>query len=828
MGDLFVAPGVTIDGYDISVLGQAISNLQAADTIARTGWTAFTHSTHLVSTIDANATEILVRDSIFTPNEQLALSNTNGEIEFMRVIGEAVQTLDNDGRICYQYTVTRRISTSPSGLNIGWAAATLVNGMTEKGYITIDNRHANSTNSPNITGALWLDNTLTAVERIFRLGDLKGVLDITSNDFGFAVGSLDTRSSYMLFNGSRNSFLLRNAGIDIFDADNEQVVKIYGANEDDRLAGDYDFGKVVRNSFYGEPAKWGLYRNDSPIMEITDNHSFLRDLFIIGDPVGARITLGEIDDSAVIALRNKFGAIKALFSTDENGDVFAHIGNAPPEANSVSYDGTTGLLNIDGHVTMRSASVVGRLEFATTGEFMVIDPDHPGRFGVTTPRGQYAYTTDSTGTTHLIRVDAWGPLVLEDVLGSGVWRTWVGGSQIFGDPRYRHFRIERGINARAGLFNGETPVAYLDAAGTGYFSGIINAQGGLFSGDVEITTGKIVWDYGSISSDGLVFDVGGFDLETPNSSVISWQTPTGILAAIGSNDTSEAALYIAVTGNNITQPGRIEITATSGSDEGLLLDSEVYLAAKGALGSYSSELQLQTIGVLGFASVTADYITLVTAEGETTIGDGVTNYSQFDSAGHLTFAGTAKPWNDMLIEPSARNTGANAPTFEKWYVDSAGTSRGVYLYSFDDANVGSEKEVFFTMQMSHAWDGGNIYFHVHWVGAVDDTAATPRWGLEYTWKEPGGVFGDTTVVYATGNHLGEANITADKHYITQFTALSPGSTADDLSSVLIGRLFRDSANAADTYNATGAKVGLLYIDAHYQMARIGSNDEYEA
>ena len=87
---------------------------------------------------------------------------------------------------------------------------------------------------------------------------------------------------------------------------------------------------------------------------------------------------------------------------------------------------------------------------------------------------------------------------------------------------------------------------------------------------------------------------------------------------------------------------------------------------------------------------------------------------------------------------------------------------------------------------------------------------------------------DSTIIYATGNHLSEADITANKHYITQFTAIAPGSTADDLSSVLIGRLFRDSANAADTYNAVGAKCGLLYIDAHYQIARIGSTDEYSA
>jgi hypothetical protein len=41
--------------------------------------------------------------------------------------------------------------------------------------------------------------------------------------------------------------------------------------------------------------------------------------------------------------------------------------------------------------------------------------------------------------------------------------------------------------------------------------------------------------------------------------------------------------------------------------------------------------------------------------------------------------------------------------------------------------------------------------------------------------------------------------------------------------VLIGRLFRNSAADEDTY--TG-KAGLLYIDAHYQLNSIGSNDEY--
>ncbi len=218
---------------------------------------------------------------------------------------------------------------------------------------------------------------------------------------------------------------------------------------------------------------------------------------------------------------------------------------------------------------------------------------------------------------------------------------------------------------------------------------------------------------------------------------------------------------------------------------------------------------------------------------QTRIGDpsGAANYTQFDSTGHITFAGSAKPWQDMLIEPVARTTGANAPTFEKWFDDAGGTSRGVYLYSFDDS--ASEKEMFFNLQMSHAWDGGNIQFHVHWVpavsqAAIDDTEIAPRWGLEYCWKEPGGVFGDTAIAYAATKAPADVNVVAGTHYITAFTALSPGSTADDLSSVLIGRLFRNSSDAADTYNTSGAKCGLLYIDAHYQLGRIGSNDEYIA
>lgn len=209
---------------------------------------------------------------------------------------------------------------------------------------------------------------------------------------------------------------------------------------------------------------------------------------------------------------------------------------------------------------------------------------------------------------------------------------------------------------------------------------------------------------------------------------------------------------------------------------------------------------------------------------------GSTDGIKIGKGGELTLIGAATRWEDLRIEPSVRGTGSNNPSFEKWYDDAAGTSRGVYLYSFDDAAAESEKEVFFSMQMPHQWSGTAIHIHVHWVGAVNDTTSAPRWGLEYTWKEAGAVYGDTLPIYSNGTNYTlagtDANVTAHTHYISKFDNLSPESTADGLSSILIGRLWRNSDSAADTYNAAGAKCGLLYVDAHYELNDMGSYGEY--
>lgn len=197
----------------------------------------------------------------------------------------------------------------------------------------------------------------------------------------------------------------------------------------------------------------------------------------------------------------------------------------------------------------------------------------------------------------------------------------------------------------------------------------------------------------------------------------------------------------------------------------------------------------------------------------------------------------SRAYDDLRVEPTARTTGTNTPSFEKWFDDAglaivaaSGTSRGIYLYSFDDAAVASEKEVFFEMQLPHGWNLSTIDIHVHWIGSHNDTTAAPRWGLEYGWKSLGQTYAGTSTVYTDGvNYVTggtDADVTAGIHYISQFASITPGATQNTISSVLIGRIFRNSSSASDTYNVASNKCGLLYIDAHIVYDSIGSIAEY--
>jgi len=256
-----------------------------------------------------------------------------------------------------------------------------------------------------------------------------------------------------------------------YDQYDRQSLAIYAANCGGYYAGDVFLGpeEMSRISVLPTEGVIRVVNEGRTSLEFSPDGNFIRDPLTIGNPVGARINIGEIEDKATLVVRGKNGVAKLVARTGDNDDVYLHVGNPPPEDNSMWFDSADGRLNVNGHVTVQSMNVTGRAVFSSTGSFEISDPDDPNRRGMITPRGIYGYSVDGFGQQYLSSIDAWGPLTLETRPGSGVWKTWLAGEMMRGDPDHRSFRYQRGPSGKLGLFNGDVPLVYIDAQGRGVF-----------------------------------------------------------------------------------------------------------------------------------------------------------------------------------------------------------------------------------------------------------------------------------------------------------------------------------------------------------------------
>ena len=491
------------------------------------------------------------------------------------------------------------------------------------------------------------------------------------------------------------------------------------------------------------------------------------------------------------------------------------------------YTNALGFWNYQAGAVIIATSNAARWSILSTGH-LVSGTDGTGNFYIQTAGNLVAPVwrpaADSTTALKIAKANGTTAVVTFDTTNS--ISTFTGRSSINLSILPTTNTSGAGCDVTAGL-TGDIRMGSIDT-GSNTFGG---AAFQLFSNSNASFPGRLYFDSGS--SDGGTTGANIY-FRTKSTSPATRMVISPTKIAIGGS-TLPTTAAIALSGGDVLLDNTMGIawrdsTATElGRFIEVFSDNHFYLSAN----KTGSKMFLRTNGTttammideaqkIGMGTTTPD--TKLQVVGDLKVGDDNTNYTNFDTTGHQTMVGTAQPWEDLRIEPSARTTSANAPTFEKWYDNAAGTSRGVYLYSFDNALEANEKEVFFTMQMPHAWNGGAISVHVHWVPAATENTTDVIWGLEYTWKDIGEVYGDTTLVTSSTTLVpDDANITANKHYISEFADISPGTTADGLSSILIGRLYRNSSNASDTYTD---KVGLLYIDAHYQISSIGSNDEY--
>lgn len=170
-------------------------------------------------------------------------------------------------------------------------------------------------------------------------------------------------------------------------------------------------------------------------------------------------------------------------------------------------------------------------------------------------------------------------------------------------------------------------------------------------------------------------------------------------------------------------------------------------------------------------------------------------------------------WDDLRVPlSSTKRLGFSDPDWVQFQDDGSG-SVGVYGLAF--SNV-TDEEVFFTVQMSHKYkQGTDIHPHVHWAPSDADSGGV-TWGLEYTWVNIGGTFGNTVII--TSDDV--TDTTALKHHYSDFPDIT--GTSKNISSILMCRLFRDISDANDTY---AHDAFLLEIDFHFEIDTIGSRQE---
>ena len=188
-----------------------------------------------------------------------------------------------------------------------------------------------------------------------------------------------------------------------------------------------------------------------------------------------------------------------------------------------------------------------------------------------------------------------------------------------------------------------------------------------------------------------------------------------------------------------------------------------------------------------------------------------TSYTQIAADGTITLVGDATVFDHIRIAATATRVGAlAAPGFAQLLDDGSG-SVGVFAFQFDKA---SEEQIHFVAQLPHTWrEGTDIRPHVHWCPTDTDTGAVV-WGLEYSWSNIGSVFGNSTLVTATQAGSGATH----DHHMIEFDAIS--ATDKTHSGILLCRLYRKAADAADTYDNDAA---LLEIDFHYEIDRLGDS-----
>jgi hypothetical protein len=227
-------------------------------------------------------------------------------------------------------------------------------------------------------------------------------------------------------------------------------------------------------------------------------------------------------------------------------------------------------------------------------------------------------------------------------------------------------------------------------------------------------------------------------------------------------------------------------------------------------GHSGTPLVIDTTGKKGYFLADGDVVTELNGS----IG-ALPNYTMWDTTGHQTMGGEARPWRDELTDAlNIRSTGVGVAT-----------NNTENTVEFVAAALSANDYIYMNVQLNHDKDLASlIYPHIHF---FQGSNAVPNFLVQYRWQKN---LGEKVTSWTSlkCNTLAAAYSGTTKNNIAHSVGIAP-PTGSTLSDIVQFRISRDTANVtglfagADPYTGT---VGILAVDIHFQINSLGSTDEY--
>jgi len=169
-------------------------------------------------------------------------------------------------------------------------------------------------------------------------------------------------------------------------------------------------------------------------------------------------------------------------------------------------------------------------------------------------------------------------------------------------------------------------------------------------------------------------------------------------------------------------------------------------------------------------------------------------------------------FSDYLISGLDIGKGGDAP-------DLAEFRSGLFLNAFAGTGPTTEQG-FFTLHILHDIKPGSTpTFHIHWAHNQASPSGDVKWQIDYTIAKGYGVSSYAAPTTLTTTQTAGAQYL---HHITSDDDMPLAAITEvEPDSVLIGRIYRDPADAADTFEADAF---LIQIDMHYERSVLGTTE----